>query len=185
MKRGFKKWAEQKSEDLRKELGLVPSSPLKAATLATHLNIEVLNPAEIPHIDNRILDQLLREDKASWSALTLHVDGRYLIIHNSSHAPTRIESDLMHEIAHCVCGHQPAQIVMLPGLDFPLRSYNDDQEEEAKWFGGCLQIPRCALVGCAYNGMKNNQIATAYFASVSLIRFRRNVTGVDLQVNRS
>lgn len=185
MRKGFKKWSEQKSEDVRRDMGLQRYAPLHAADLAKQLKIQIISPQHIPNISQTTLNQLLFKDNSSWSAASFQFDGQFIVIHNSSHAPSRIESDLMHEIAHKLSDHRPTKIHSLDGIDIPLRSYDDEQEEEAKWLGACLQIPRCALLYCAYRAMENEEIARIYFASPSLVLYRRNVTGVDLQVRRT
>ncbi|MGH7468019.1 MAG: ImmA/IrrE family metallo-endopeptidase [Longimicrobiales bacterium] len=105
-----------------------------------------------------------------------------MIIHNTSHAPTRRESDVMHEIAHVLCEHRSRGVVIQFGI--PCRTYDQDQEEEAGWLGACLQIPREGLVKTLREGLTDEEVAIRYGSSVSLARYRRNVTGVVLQMTR-
>ena len=115
--------------------------------------------------------------------MTIRVDGCMLVIHNPTHSPARQEADIMHEVAHVMCGHDPAEFVFLPGLPVLLRTYRKEDEEEAAWLGGCLQIPRMGLLWALTQGMiQNEQIAAHFVASVAMVRFRRNMTGVDRQL---
>ena len=52
----------------------------------------------------------------------------------------------MHEMAHLICKHKPAELVPVGGFPFSLREYDAVQEEEANWLGACLQLPRPALL---------------------------------------
>lgn len=132
-----------------------------------------------------ILRQLLRIDANSWSGVTLLISDQAFIIHNPQHSVRRQESDLMHELAHLRCGHQPVAITSIPGLPFLLREFDAEQEDEATWLGGCLQLPRPALLWAIRRGMDTEQISQYYTASTSLVRFRRGKTGVDRQIQSS
>jgi hypothetical protein len=90
----------------------------------------------------------------------------------------------MHELAHILCNHQPAQLVKLDYFPIPIRSYDPVQEEEASWLGGCLQLPRDALLWAIRRGMNNPMIVEHFGASMDLVRYRRQITGVDFQVSR-
>ena len=57
----------------------------------------------------------------------------------SQTSESRIQSDIMHELAHVLLGHKMEEIN--PSLGFPLRKYDQSQEDEAEWLGGCLQLP--------------------------------------------
>ena len=184
MRRGFKKWAEDQAVSCRRDLGLQPEAPLAAAALATHLEIPIFTPHHIPGMPPPVLRQLLRTDPQSWSAVTLLVGEQALIVHNPQHSVRRQESDLMHELAHLLCSHQPVMITSIPGLPFPIREFNAEQEDEAIWLGGCLQLPRPALLWAIRRGMDTEQISQHFIASTRLVGFRRGKTGVDVEIQR-
>ena len=50
MRRGFKSWAEKKSIEFRRILGLQPFSAMPALRLAAHLGVIVIVPSAIPGI---------------------------------------------------------------------------------------------------------------------------------------
>jgi len=66
-----------------------------------------------------------------------------------------------------------------------MRSFNPKDEEEAAWLGGVLQIPRVALLQLVRRGYSNEALATHFRASDDMVRFRRNVTGIDAQLRRA
>ena len=83
MRRGFKSWAEQQAIEQRHSLCLGVDAPLPAAQLATHLQIPIISPEQIPGMTKQHVDQLLQEDISSWSAITLNVKSGAMIILNT------------------------------------------------------------------------------------------------------
>jgi hypothetical protein len=183
MRRGFKAWAEHEAIEQRLQLGLDAHMPLSALQLAAALDITV-SPEHIPGMSQEHLECLLQRDRSSWSAITVNANTVTAIIHNNSHARTRQESNLFHEMAHIVCGHTPSVLTPVGGLPFLLREYNTDQEDEASWLGACLQLPRPALWWAVKRRMTVVEIGEYFQASEELIRFRRQVTGIDRQLTR-
>lgn len=185
MKRGFKAHAERVALEQRRLLLLNEREPLFARALTKRHKVRVLTPDEIPHISLEDLRQLLEIDDSGWSGVTLYARGKPWIIHNTSHSPARQESDLTHEVAHIVCKHQPDRLIAIEGTSFVLRTYNDEQEQEANWLAGCLKLPRTALLWAVKRGMDNELIAQYFHASLQLVQYRRNVTGIDSQLRRA
>lgn len=185
MQRGFKKRAEEISIQQRNLLGLLPENPLPARELSKTLGVSLVTIDEIPNLPRQILHQLINVDAQSWSAVTISINQKFVIIHNHTHSPRRQESDLMHEMAHVICNHKPSEIVHFPNIPFPLRSYDSEQEHEAAWLGACLQLPRLGLLWALRIGMKNQAIATYFMASEEQVRYRIQVTGVHAQIKNS
>lgn len=183
MRRGFKKWAEEISEQQRKALGLRAIDPLPARRLAKHLRLEIVTLDEAPGLDPYLAAVLLEED--GWSAVAFRVEeqDRTLLLHNTGHSLRRQESDIMHEIAHLLCEHKPTTPVPT-GAGVLMRQYDDEQEEEAGWLGGCLQIPTKAIMWAARKGMGDEVIAEHFGASVQQVQFRKNVCGVRRRLVR-
>src|SRR5215211_6946139 len=112
MQRGFKTKAEQIACELRVRLGLPAHSPLPAKKLIAHLEVLVMQPGEIPGLRPELIHEMQNGSSDQWSAITFYdALGKPFIIHNPRHAPTRQESDLMHEAAHIICKHRPGQMV--------------------------------------------------------------------------
>jgi Zn-dependent peptidase ImmA (M78 family) len=184
LQRGFKAKAERISNQFRTELGLEYHEPLCGFKLANHLEIEVISP-EILGLNNKELDVLLGNNSASsgWSALTMtDCNNQKLIIHNTRTSIARQQSDIMHELAHIICEHK---IVVPEGVILPsyMRYYDKFQESEAEYLGSCLQLPRECLVWAITSGnMSKREIATNYSASLQMVNYRINTTGISRQL---
>lgn len=184
MKRGFKTDSERRANNLRSELGLQPNDPLYARVLARHMRIPVCTPDKIHGLSREDLDELLGRGSSNWSAVTVVVPQKPFIIHNASHSTGRQESNIMHELAHLICGHQPSEIIQVDGFTFPLRSCNKLEEEEADWVCGCLKLPREGILWAVRSGMPDEVIAERFVSSLELARYRLQKTGVKIQVQR-
>lgn len=183
--RGFKTWCETTSLLQRKALGLTAMEPLDAHRLAQHLGVEVMRAEEVPGVDDDTLRILLTEDSDSWSAITVSVGTRDLIIVNSSHTGGRPASDLTHELSHLLIGHQPARVDITEDGLLILNTYDKAQEEEANWLAGCLLLPREALFEIRRRNLGEVAASGEYAVSVAMLRFRFNVSGVDFQLKRA
>lgn len=182
--RGFKTWCEKYATDKRKELGLSASAPLDTRALAKHLNVRVWTPSDVLDLSSSSLDVLLRNDgktPSCWSAVTVIAGGRVVVILNSSHSPARQASDLTHELAHRIRGHDAQEVeVSAEGLML-LKSYDKLQEEEADWLSGCLLLPRDALLAIKKRRLDDAVAATEYGVSMRMLSYRMARTGVNRQ----
>lgn len=182
LKRGFKTEAERLSEGYREELGFSKFDPLDAFTLAEHLDISVFTVDQIfdGHGDTMHLNTLNDPDKFSAMWMPTH-DGEKIIIHNCNHSPKRQQSNLMHELAHIIRKHEiPNESAKLCRL-FGLHYYNKEHEQEAKHFGGCLQITRAGLQWALKRNYTPAQISEYFNASLEMVNYRLNTTGVLIQ----
>jgi hypothetical protein len=184
LERGFKSWAERTSINLRTDLGLRPFEPLPPSQLASYLEVRVCTPLDIPGIPQSVLDQLLKYDPSGWSGVSIQRFGQALIIYNPKHSSGRQSNDIMHELAHLILDHKPTTVILSQDGSLVMRSFNQQQEEEADWLSGCLLLPRDALVYSVKLGLTVQQIADKYFVSVKLASFRRRITGIDAQMRR-
>ena len=141
-RRGFKTWSEQTALRARQKLKLSPDSPLDPFRLAELLGVFVLQPDDLPDLGEEARLRLVSVHRDCWSAITVSEGSCHLIVINSSHAKTRLNSSLAHEIAHIILGHEPSMMFMNSTSKMALRTYNEEQEEEANWLGGCLLLPR-------------------------------------------
>lgn len=182
MKRGFKARTERLSEELRGNLGLRIDEALPARRLAEHIGVRVMGVEDIPGIRRLDAGWLLNGAASGWSGFTLAVGCKTFIVHNTSHASTRQESDLMHELAHVLCKHPPGRILQIG--DFALRHYDPDEEDEAVWLGAALQIPCKSLLRLARDSWSIPRIARRFGASQGLTRFRYNTCGIDARLRR-
>lgn len=182
MKRGFKAESERRANSLRRELGLQPRDPLQARALARYMETPIITPSEIRELPQEDMNQLLGRGSSSWSAVTIIAPQKTFIVHNPRHSPGRQESNIMHEISHLICDHQPSEIVQINGFAFPIRSCNKSEEEEADWVCGCLKLPREGILWAVQSGMSTEAIAAHFASSLDLVRYRINITGVDKQI---
>jgi Zn-dependent peptidase ImmA (M78 family) len=184
-RRGFKTWSEQTSLRARQKLSLSPISPLDPFRLAELLGIPVLQPKDLSDLPEEVRRRLVNDHRDCWSAITVSDGNCHLIVTNSSHAITRLNSSLAHEIAHIILGHEPSMMFMSPNSGMALRTYNEEQEEEANWLAGCLLLPREALVAIKRMGRSIEDACSEYSVSSAMLRFRFNVTGVETQLRRT
>lgn len=182
MRRGFKAEAERLAERTRAQMGLRPSERLDLLDLARHLHVEVIAADLL--VDRARLEELERIQPRAFSAATFHLPGgRTVAVYNPCNDPARTNSDIGHELAHLLLGHDVREIQHLAGYTF--FTCNPDQEEEATWLAGCLLLPRSLLLGEAYNGTSADSIAAKYQVSEHMARFRLNTSGVLLQARRA
>lgn len=183
--RGFKVWCERYSTDIRRTLGAGPEAPLNTRALARHLGVEVWSPHDVPGLDADTLAILLRNDgktPSCWSAVTVVVGKKVVVILNSSHSPARQASDLTHELAHRIRGHAAQEIDVTEEGILLLRSYDKMLEEEADWLSGCLLLPRDALLHIRRQGLSDEEAAARYGVSTRMLTYRVARTGVARQV---
>ena len=182
--RGFKTWCESYAVKKRQELDLQPRDPLEPRTLAANLGIHVRTPHDFKGLSRKSLEVLLRNDGKSpscWSAVTLVVSGKVLVILNSSHSKPRQASDLMHELAHRILGHETHEMDVSGDGIMLISSYDKQQEEEADWMSGCLLLPRDALVHIKNRRLVHEEAANTYGVSKSMLTYRLAMTGVNRQ----
>jgi Zn-dependent peptidase ImmA (M78 family) len=97
----------------------------------------------------------------------------------------RQASDIVHELAHILLGHEPGKMVLSQDGGMVMRSFDHKQEEEANWLGWCILLPREALVQAARARLATAQIAEAYGVSSQLVAYRLRMTGVEVQFRRA
>lgn len=185
--RGFKTWCEKYSTSKRIELGLSPSAPLDTLALAKNVGVKVWTPHDVPGLSPAAIQVLLRNDgtPSCWSAVTLVVGTKVLVILNSAHSPARQASDLTHELAHRIMGHEAEEVDVTEDGLMLLKSYDRAQEEEADWLSGCLLLPRDALIAIRRRGLKAGDAAAEYGVSTKMFNYRIARTGINKQFSVS
>lgn len=182
--RGFKTWAENTSIALRSRLGIKDTDPLPPTIIAEHLGVRLWTPSEVPGLPVETRNYLLSAAGDEWSAVAVRVGPVDVIIVNSSHSQARRASDVMHELSHIMCRHEPAQVLLSTATGLGLRTFNVTQEAEANWLAGCLLLPRTALVRCSRMKLTKQEACAIYGVSVDLYTYRLNITGVNRQFKR-
>jgi Zn-dependent peptidase ImmA (M78 family) len=184
VRHGFKAQSERSAVSARAALGLRPNAPLDPQLYATHLKVIVLEFSALV-LSKQGRRQLTVNDSDSWSAMTIQVDGKFAIVMNPVHAPTRQRSDMMHELAHIELRHTPARVEVSQSGLLLLSDYSDEQEQEADWFGAALLVPRDALMKLRAARKSPAEIAVYFGVSEQLCLWRIHMTGVDTQLRRA
>ena len=159
-------------------------APLDPWAFADHLDVLVLEFAGL-ELSTDSIEQLIRTDPESWSAMTLQVGSIHAIVVNPTHAATRQRVDLMHELAHIQLKHTPARVEVSKSGVLLLSDYSDEQEQEADWHAAALLLPRDGLIELRARGDSAVQVAANYGVSESLCAWRLRMTGVDVQIRRA
>ena len=102
-------------------------------------SVEIRERLCIDGVGEGDLSQLTVIDKDSWSAFTLRVQDRHLVVFNPAQSPPRINSVVMHELSHIMLGHELTSAGMTS--DGHLIPSNYDQEQEAEAVGFVESIP--------------------------------------------
>lgn len=184
MEKGFKARCEQMARTLRAGFSISADAPLPVSRLAQFLRVAVwsISELELSPEDTR---QLVTVDPDAWSAVTVSSGGREAIIVNPQHRGGRFSSDVMHELAHLLLGHEPSTVFFVGESRLALRAYVGPSEEEANWLAAALLLPRDALVHIARNHMQQAKACAQYGVSRQLLTYRLNVTGVNRQFRRT
>lgn len=169
---GFKAEAEYYAELYRKELNLESHDPLCPWELAAYLDVPVRGLSTHPAIPKDVKKFWLSNSENTFSGLIIN-DGTYKeIVHNDAQIEARQISNIFHEIAHIALGH-PLFNPILPSGE---RDYNQGIEDEARWFGATLMLPKTAIVYIILQSLSKVQIEKIYGASNQMFQFRVNVT---------
>ena len=185
LERGFKTWAEKFAQALRKEMDMELLDRMDLPRLAKLFGARLWTPRDIRGMSDAHLAQLLHEDTSGWSAVTVVTGMASVIIYNPSHNPGRIASDIAHEVAHLILEHEPTKLVLSQDGSLVMRSFNPKQEEEANWLAWCLLLPREALVSSLKRRLSVMDIAESFGVSQTLVKFRVQMTGAQMQIKRS
>lgn len=167
----FRRRCEAIATEQRSLLDLRAFECLPACQLATHLGATILTPEQLPSLDQQHLEVLLASD--TWSAAVI-CQYPLQVVYNPCHADVRRESNLMHELGHVLLKHAMIGFDSKTGL--PLRRPQD--EKEATYLGGCLQIPHRGLLWAVQREMTLPQIAKHFDASEEMVLFRSNAAGI-------
>lgn len=184
-RRGFKTAAEETALKIRRKLEVASTAPVLLLEVAKLLKIPILKPGDLPELPSDARQRLQLDHSDAWSAITVSDGKSHLIVLNPTHASTRTNSSLAHEIAHILLGHEPSIMFVMPQSEVVLRTHNKEQEDEANWLSGCILLPREALLRARRLRLTDDQICTEYGVSPSMLRFRINATGVDAQMRHA
>ena len=179
LRRGFMAEAGRLAAEVRCELALEPVSPLDPWQLADHLGVRILPLSSYQDHAPDACRVLLGPEQSAFSALVAGVGRRRVIVHNDSHALTRQRANISHEIAHILLFHEGKT-----RDGHWHRTYDADQEDEAKWLGGVLLVTDEACLAACRAGLSVSIAAANLGVSEDLMRWRRNKSGAVRRVQR-
>ena len=178
---GFKAEAERLAQVVREELDLGPLDALDCFALAATWGIPVVSVGELR--EDGAKDSSVRrllDEEAGFSATTVVVGTKRLIVYNPRQPPGRSASNLSHELSHLILEHDAMPAIGVGGC----RHWNGAQEAEADWLGATMLVPRdSALEWMLANG-DLEEGARNFGVSLELFRWRVNHTGVVRQLAR-
>jgi hypothetical protein len=179
LRRGFKAEAERLALSLREEMRLGVTDRLDGEALAAFLEIPVVSLEELHHDGAAPVSiRRLMGRTAGFSAMTICVGTKRLIVFNPRHAPTRRANSLAHEVSHIVLEHPPS-----PALgDGGCRYWNRQLEDEADWQAAALLVPRDGAFAWLRAGGGLAAGASNFGVSSALFRWRVNQTGIIRQL---
>lgn len=174
MRYGFKAEANWYARSMRQELGLPPDSPLCPWRLAEHLDFpvtplsefELAEPAAVTYLRSQL-------GQREFSAITIFLGQKRLIVHNDAHAEVRQAANIAHELAHGLLHHPPKPPVDERGS----RHYDAEREEEANWLGPALLVSEEAAVSVVRQGLSISMASRLYRVSTQVMQMRINVSG--------
>ena len=178
MRRGFKAEAERRAASARADMGLSATEKLCPWRYAEHLGVLVYEASELD-LEPDHASQLLVRDPDSWSGMTLLEEGVHVVVLNSTHLASRRASTLMHELAHIILEHAPAEVDVSPSGLVLLSDYSTEQEDEADWLGAALLLPEPALILLRGQGYSIEAIAQKFGVSDQICHWRCRMTGVE------
>jgi Zn-dependent peptidase ImmA (M78 family) len=181
VRRGFKAEAERLAQRVRSEMGLGMGDAMDGIMLARHAGAEVRCADELTAVTK--LEALEEIQPGAFSACTFTFADHHVVVYSPLASPGRRHSDIAHEAAHLLLGHEVKEIQQVGGLSF--FTCDPDEEQEANWLAGCLLLPRQLLYGAARRGLDTADIAASYGVSEPMAAFRLRTTGVLRQVHAS
>jgi hypothetical protein len=175
LRRGFKSEAERTAELVRGELGLGLLDRLDCFALAETWGIPVVSLGELRDdgASEASIGRLMSPE-SGFSATTIVVGPRRLIVYNPRHGSARKASSLAHELAHVILEHEPAPALGVGGC----RYWDGRQEAEADWLGAALLVPRACALAWMLSSDDVEAGARNFGVSVELFRWRIHHTGV-------
>lgn len=180
--RGFPADCERHALEIRKDLQLSPDDRLDPHALAEHLAIPIHSLEEFEALCPQSVAQLRDRDRGCFSAMTLFIGTRRIIIYNPAHAPGRQANSIAHELAHVLLEHPPTPIRGENGH----RHWSGEREREADLMAATLLVPRPGILPVMYRVGQDIDAAAQHFGvSNQLMTWRFKKTGAERQMQRA
>jgi Zn-dependent peptidase ImmA (M78 family) len=177
MRRGFRAEAERLAAQVRTEMGLGPYKTMDIKELAGHVGAQLRIADELTTITR--LEELEALQPGAFSACTIDLGTRKVIVVSPLASEQRQRSDASHEASHLLLDHKVQEVERVGGLSF--FTCDPDEEQEANWLAGCLLLPRDLLVRSLKKGMDAAAIAEDNRVSLQMANFRLRATDARRQ----
>jgi Zn-dependent peptidase ImmA (M78 family) len=181
LRRGFKANANRISLRLRKGLTLRPEDPIDLTLIAARLEIATVPLTDFTRECPSEVRQLTVVDRGAFSAATLRIGQRKIIIYNDAHDSGRQMNSVAHEISHVLLGHP----LTLPIDASGCRNVDRDIEDQANWLGPTILISNEAAMHIVRTGMDTAEACKLYRVSEPLLRMRLNASGAVIRLRRA
>jgi len=182
LKRGFKAEANRISLRLRERMGLAAHDPIDIVKLAEHLDAPAVPLSEFSRECPDAVRHFLEVEPGAFSAATVPLPNkRRVIIFNDSHKPGRRNSNLAHEVAHLVLGHE----FTLPIDTTGCRITDRDVEDEANWLGPTILISNEAAIYILRQEIDTYTACRTYGVTGAVLRMRINASGARIRYERT
>lgn len=173
LRRGFVKEANEYASEFREELNLHNSDPICPFVLCEYLQIPIIGLSQHPTIPNSVKSYFGSRGQDDFSATTL-VDGNFKeIVHNDYHHPKRQNSNIVHELAHILLGHEARPPMLQDGC----RNIDKTIEHEANELGWVILIPKIAAMRALEKFGSLSEAAEFYNVSLKLMTYRVRKSG--------
>ncbi|MBC8137175.1 MAG: ImmA/IrrE family metallo-endopeptidase [Fibrella sp.] len=171
----FRNRCEKIAAEERRNLGLPGYAPLSGEALAASHGVKIITPNEVSTFSTEMCEVFLIQQKV-WGCLMQGPDIDPMILIHPNQSPTRRQSTLMHELAHLLLGHASNDLTSV------LTGGNPDkkQEEEARYLGGCLQIPKTGIQWASQVGLSFARTMSHFNASKDMVQYRCNMAHIHL-----
>lgn len=178
--------AERNGLRLRSDFGRAIHLPLRPFEIASEIEgVTILDAFHLEQIIGSECAQKLHSlYQKSWSGFVVPVEGRHLIVINTSHSSTRQHATLTEEIFHIRLKHEPCRLTRCPMSGLMKREYAQDVEQEAFWSAGAALLPYRTLRELLSAGTPIERIAEMFDVSVQLVQMRMKLTKLWRSQNR-
>lgn len=178
---GFKAEAERIALAIRSELGVASFEPLDCHKLAAYLAVPVLALHDLSdEVEQSASIAHFARHNSGFSALTVCLGTKRIIVYNPRHSHRRRASSLAHELAHIILEHPPSAVLGRGRC----RYWDQSLESQADWLGSALLVPRDGLL--RWVSKRRSLVGAENYFGVSsqLLKWRFNQTGIKRQVSR-
>jgi len=172
LRRGLRKEFDELAVEMRQEVSVGHWDQLDPAQLCEALEIPLLALSSVS-LSAEDRERLLSSKGGSFFGCVLPLsDSKSAIVYNDTNSVARVASDICHEIAHILIGHD-LQAPMIEGGE---RSYNARDEHEARELGMSILLPKESCKLAADKGISDAQIAQHFGVSTQLSSYRMRIS---------